>query len=173
MELVHIQKRPHSNSVVSSRLEPEIVQIPNAYNSDGLPYLSDGFSLHLDKDAWAALFPRHHLMWVSPDTRRVKEFIRHGSLGYEAFLSEEMKKSFESFYLDPFEYKAKPNPVPKGEVLDSAVCFLPTNDCNLGCKYCFSGAQPKKFGAIPWEIAKAAIDLGTRNAVLNRITSGS
>jgi uncharacterized protein len=173
MEFVHIQKPTYSNSVVARRLEPKFVHIQNPINSDGLPYLSDGFSLHLDGDEWAALFPRHHLMWVSPDLKRVKDFIKHGSLSYEAFLSEEMKKSFETYYLDPLEYLSKPNPVPQGEVLDSTICFLPTNDCNLGCKYCFSGAQPKKFGTISWEIAKAAVDLGVRNAVLNRMRTGS
>lgn len=176
MELVHIQKpnrSTHSNRVVDRRLEPRVSHVQDRINSDGLPYLSDGFSLHLDGDEWAALFPRHHLMWVSPDLERVKDFIKHGSLGYEAFLSESMKKSFETYYVDPLEYRTKPNPVPKGEVLDSMICFLPTNDCNLGCKYCFSGAQPKKFGTISWEIAKAAVDLGIRNAVLNRMRWGS
>lgn len=175
MEFVRIQKPNRSNQshrVVDRRIEPEIVQFPNRSNSAGLPYLSDGFSLHLDGDEWAALFPRHHLMWVSRDVQRVKDFIKHGSLGYEAFLSEPMKKSFETHHVNTLEYLAKPNPVPKGEVLDSTICFLPTNDCNLGCKYCFSGAQPKEFGAISWEIAKAAVDLGVRNAILNRMRTG-
>lgn len=173
MEFVQIQKQVHSKSVVDRRIEPEILNVKKPINPDGLPYLSDGFSLHLNGDEWAALFPRHHLMWVSPNLQRVKDFIKRESLGYEAFLSEEMKKSFETYYIDPFEFQGKPNPVPKGELLDSTICFLPTNDCNLGCKYCFSGAQPKKFGAIPWEIAKAAVDLGVRNAVLKRLRGGS
>lgn len=176
MEFVQIQKPNRSNQshrVVDRRIEPEIVQFPNRSNSDGLPYLSDGFSLHLDGDEWAALFPRHHLMWVSPDVQRVKDFINRAVIGYEAFLSEPMKQSFETYYVNPLEYRAKANPVPKGEVLDSTICFLPTNDCNLGCTYCFSGAQPKQFGAISWEVAKAAIDLGVRNAVLNRMRTGS
>jgi hypothetical protein len=70
MELVRIQKRSHPTSVVGRRLEPRIVETPHALNPDGLPRLSDGFSLHLDGDDWAALFPRHHLMWVSRDARR-------------------------------------------------------------------------------------------------------
>lgn len=172
MSLVQIQRPGHSLSVVDRRIEPKVVHIENPINPDGLPYLSDGFALHLDNGDWAALFPRHHLMWVSPDVKRVSEFIARGSVGYGSFLSEEMRESFERHYLDPLEYGGKVNPVPKGQVLDSTICFLPTNDCNLGCKYCFSGAQPKKFGAISWEVAKAAIDLGVRNAVLNRMRGG-
>jgi radical SAM protein with 4Fe4S-binding SPASM domain len=83
-----------------------------------------------------------------------------------------MKASFQDYYLNPLEPTNNANIFPGGQILDSAICFLPTNDCNLGCKYCFSGAQPKKFGAIPWEIAKAAIDLGVRNALLNRMRTG-
>jgi sulfatase maturation enzyme AslB (radical SAM superfamily) len=172
MALVQIQRSGRSNSAVIRRMEPEVVHIQNPINADGMPYLSDGFSLHLDGGEWAALFPRHHLMWVSPDVSRVRDFINQGSVGYGAFLSEPMKESFETYYIEPFAYAGKPNPVPKGQVLDSAICFLPTNDCNLGCKYCFSGAQPKKFGAMPWEIAKSAIDLAVRNAVLNRMRLG-
>jgi uncharacterized protein len=172
MEFVQIQRASHSTSVVTRRIEPQVVHIQNPINADGLPYLSDGFGIQLEGGAWAALFPRQHLMWVSPKVQRVRDFIDHGSSGYEAFLTEAMKKSFETHYINPLEYAGKPNPAPKGEVLGSTICFLPTNDCNLGCKYCFSGAQPKKFGAIPWEVAKAAIDLGTRNAVLNRMRGG-
>jgi uncharacterized protein len=173
MSLVQIQRKGHPTSVVTRRIEPQIVHIPNPINADGLPYLTDGFSLHLEGGEWAALFPRHHLMWVSPDVRRVRDFIDRGSVGYGEFLSEPMRESFGTYYISPLEYGGTPNPLPKGEVLDSAICFLPTNDCNLGCKYCFSGAQPKKFGAISREVAKAAIDLGARNAVLNRMRFGT
>src|SRR5215475_14528026 len=133
-----------------------------------LPHLSDGFTLPLRNSEWAALFPRHHLMWVSPDFDRAKEFVhavRRGTTEYSHLLSEEMKQSFDTFYSDPLEYHIGHTPCVKGQTLDSTVCFLPTNDCTLGCNYCFSGAQPKKFGAIPWDIAKAAVDLGVRNAV--------
>lgn len=173
MSLVQIQRSGRPHSVVTRRIEPQVGHLENPLNADGLPYLSDGFSLHLDNGEWAALFPRHHLMWVSPDVKRVTEFVARGSVGYGDLLSEPMRKSFGTYYTDPLEYAGKRNPLPKGEVLDSAICFLPTNDCNLGCKYCFSGAQPKKFGSIPWEIAKAAIDLGVRNAVLNRMRFGT
>lgn len=173
MSLVQIQRPGRSTSVVTRRIEPEIVHIQNPINADGLPYLSDGFSLRLDGGEWAALFPRHHLMWVSPDVKRVRDFIDRGSTGYGTLLSEPMKDSFDTYFIRPLEYGGKRNPVPQGQVLDSAICFLPTNDCNLGCKYCFSGAQPKKFGAMPWEIAKSAIDLGVRNAVLNRMRWGT
>jgi radical SAM protein with 4Fe4S-binding SPASM domain len=172
MTLVQIQRNGHSKSPVLRRIEPEIVHIENPINADGLPYLSDGFSLHLEGGDWAALFPRHHFMWVSPDAKRVRAFIDQASLGYGTFLSERMKESFATHYIKPPEYGGKPNPIPKGQVLDSTICFLPTNDCNLGCKYCFSGAQPKKFGAISWEVAKSAIDLGVRNAVVNRMRMG-
>jgi radical SAM protein with 4Fe4S-binding SPASM domain len=140
------------------------------------PLLTDGFVLPLHHNEWGALFPRHHMMWVSPDFSRVRDFVKvtkRGSTDYDSFFSIAMKHSFRDYYLDPLERTHTPSFFPKGQLLDATICFLPTNDCNLGCKYCFSGAQPKKFGAIPWEIAKAAIDLGTRNAILNRIRTGT
>jgi radical SAM protein with 4Fe4S-binding SPASM domain len=154
----------------------ELVRIDRPTQPNGLPRLSDGFNIRLHGDQWAALMPRHHLMWISPDFKRVRDFtrlVKDRSPDYETFLSEPMKKSFATYYLDPLNHSGNPNANPKGEVLDSAVCFLATNDCNLGCKYCFSGAQPKQFGAIPWEIAKAAVDLGVRNAILNRMRTGT
>lgn len=152
-----------------------LVQIQYSVNRQTPPRLTDGFILPLHGNEWGALFPRHHMMWVSPDFNRVKDFVKiakHGSVGYFSFLSDEMKNSFEEHYIDPLELTVNPNLFPQGHLLDATICFLPTNDCNLGCKYCFSGAEPKKFGAIPWEIAKAAIDLGARNAVLNRMRTG-
>jgi radical SAM protein with 4Fe4S-binding SPASM domain len=152
-----------------------LVHIDKPVRSDSLPYLSDAFTLRLDDDAWAALLPRHHLMWVSPKFDRVRDFtkaVKHGSLGYAAYLSDAMKQSFEKYYISPLENSNQANLFPNGQVMDSSICFLPTNDCNLGCKYCFSGAQPNKFGSIPWEIAKAAIDLGTRNAIMTRMRTG-
>lgn len=153
-----------------------LVQIQCPIDVQAPPHFTDGFVLPLRGNEWGALFPRYHMMWVSPDFSRVKDFVkttRRGSSDYGAFLSEEMKASFKDFYLNPLEQVEGINFFPKGELLDATICFLPTNDCNLGCKYCFSSAEPKKFGAIPWEIAKAAIDVGIRNAVLNRMRTGT
>jgi uncharacterized protein len=172
MELVQIAPRFLSNQELTKRQETRFVEYPDPINENGLPYLSEGFNIRLHTGDWAALFPRHHLMWVSPDLKRTKEFLNLQAIGYDTLLTEPMKESFSTYYSGPFTPKYS-NPLPKGEWLDSAICFLPTNDCSLGCKYCFSGAAPKKYGAIPWEIAKAAIDLGTRNAVMNRMLSGS
>ncbi len=140
-----------------------------------LPPLSDAFKIQLRGDEWAALLPRHHMMWVSPNPRRALDFVNAvnaGAQGYEAFLTEEMTDSFETYFINPLQRHAFVNPVPNGEVLDSTICFLATNDCGLGCKYCFSGAQPKKFGAISKEIAWAAVDLGVRNALLQKMRRG-
>lgn len=172
MELVQINHRFRSNQELTRRQETQYAHVPSALNPNGLPYLTDGFNIRLKTGEWAALYPRHHLMWVSPDLKRTKQFIDHQSIGYDALLTEPMKKSFATYYSSPLITNGETNLFPKGEVMDSTICFLPTNDCGLGCKYCFSGAQPKKFGAIPWEIAKAAVDLGARNAVLNRMRSG-
>jgi sulfatase maturation enzyme AslB (radical SAM superfamily) len=173
MELVQIAPRFRSNQELTKRQETRFVEYPDPINANGLPYLSEGFNIRLNSGDWAALFPRHHLMWVSPDLKRTKEFLNLQAIGYDTLLTEPMKESFATYYPGPKMPNYNANPLPQGEVLDSAICFLPTNDCSLGCKYCFSGAAPKKYGAIPWEIAKAAIDLGTRNAVLNRMIMGS
>jgi len=171
MELVQIAHHFRSNQELTKRQETRFVEYPDPINVNGFPYLSEGFNIRLNNGDWAALFPRHHVMWVSPELKRTKEFLNNQAVGYDALLTDPMKESFAAYYQSPPTPNYNSNPVPKGEILDSTICFLPTNDCSLGCKYCFSGAQPKKFGAIPWEIAKAAIDLGTRNAVLNRMTS--
>lgn len=173
MELVQIAHRFLSNQELTKRQETRYVQFADPFQPNGLPYLSEGFNIRLHTGDWAALFPRYHLMFVSPDLQRTREFIEHQANGYERLLTEPMKESFATYFQFPRDPYPDSNPFPQGQVLDSTICFLPTNDCSLGCKYCFSGAQPKKFGAIPWEIAKAAIDLGTRNAVMNRIRSGS
>jgi len=173
MELVQIAHRFRSNQELTQRQVIPFVHYPEPFQPNGLPYLSEGFNIRLNSGDWAALFPRHHLMWVSPDLKRTKEFINRQADDYNVLLTEPMKESFAAHYQPPIFPNYKLNPLPQGEVLDSTICFLPTNDCSLGCKYCFSGASPKKYGAIPWEIAKAAIDLGTRNAVMNRITFGS
>lgn len=172
MELVQIAPRFRSNQELTKRQETRFAEYPDPINVNGFPYLSEGFNIRLNNGDWAALFPRHHLMWVSPDLNRTKEFLNLQAIGYDTLLTEPMKESFSTYYSAPIPPRSNSNPLPKGEVLDSAICFLPTNDCSLGCKYCFSGAAPKKYGAIPWEIAKAAIDLGTRNAVLNRMITG-
>lgn len=173
MELVQIQHRFRTNQELTRREETPYVQFSQPFNENGFPHLSEGFNIRLNGGDWAALYPRHHLMWVSPDLDRTREFVSHQANGYDALLSEPMKKSFATYYNSPLELNGDSNPFPQGEVMDSTICFLPTNDCGLGCKYCFSGAQPKKFGAIPWEIAKAAVDLGVRNATLNRLRTGS
>src|SRR3569832_994963 len=128
MTLVQIQRDGRPHRVVLKRIEPEpeVFHIQNPLSPDGLPCLSDGFSLHLDDGEWAALFPRHHLMWVSPDVKRVRDFIERGSLGYGEFLTGPMRESFETYYVEPRRYGGKSNPVPQGQVLDSAICFLPT-----------------------------------------------
>jgi radical SAM protein with 4Fe4S-binding SPASM domain len=173
VELIQIQHRFRTNQELTRREEIRYTPIPRVPKPSGLPYLADGFNIRLNNGDWAALYPRHHLMWVSPDLKRTKQFIEHQMNGYEDLLTPAMKESFATHYKIPLELNTDTNLFPKGEVMDSTICFLPTNDCGLGCKYCFSGAQPKKFGAIPWEIAKAAIDLGTRNAVLNRMRTGN
>src|SRR5215217_1003704 len=173
MELVQISHRFHSNQEITRRQEIPFFQIPQGRNPNGLPYLSEAFNIRLNGGEWAALYPRDHLMWVSPDLARTREFVSNQSSGYDALLSDEMKQSFATYYKSPLELNPNTNPAPNGDVMGSSICFLPTNDCGLGCKYCFSGAEPKKFGAIPWDIAKAAIDLGTRNAVMNRMRFGS
>ena len=147
--------------------------LPKIVSADALPRLADGFTLRLHSGDWGALFPRYHLMWISPKVARAREFVKAGPFGYDAFLSQPMKDSFKAYYIQPEEQKEEANPLARGELLDSTICFLPTNDCGLGCKYCFSGAVPKQFGAIPWTIAKAAVDLGVRNGVLDRMISGS
>jgi radical SAM protein with 4Fe4S-binding SPASM domain len=172
VELIQIQHRFRSNQELTRREETRYADVPSGLNPCGLPYLSEGFNIQLNTGDWAALYPRHHLMWISPDLKRTKQFVENQTNGYDALLTVPMKESFATYYNSPMELSADTNLFPKGEVMDSTICFLPTNDCGLGCKYCFSGAQPKKFGAIPWEIAKAAIDLGTRNAVLNRMRTG-
>lgn len=172
MELVQIAHRFRTNQELTRRRQVPFIQIPETFNESGLPYLSEAFNIRLNGGDWAALYPRDHLMWVSPDLERTREFVRNQSAGYDSLLSAEMKRSFATYYKKPIEFNADANPVPQGNVIGSTICFLPTNDCGLGCTYCFSGAQPKKFGAIPWEIAKAAIDLGTRNAVLTRMRLG-
>ena len=172
MELIQIQHRFRTNQELTRRQETQYTHFSEPFNSKGLPHLAEGFNLRLNNGDWAALYPRHHLMFVSPDLQRTKQFIEHQANGYDELLSEAMKESFATHYSIPMEINDEMNPFPKGEVMDSTICFLPTNDCGLGCKYCFSGATPKKFGAIPWEIAKAAIDLGVRNATLNRIRTG-
>lgn len=172
MELVQITHRFRSNQELTRRKQIPFIQIPDTHNSNGLPYLSEAFNIRLNGGDWAALYPRDHLMWVSPDLARTREFIRNQSSSYDALLSDEMKQSFATYYQKPIKLNHDANPVPNGNFVGSTICFLPTNDCGLGCTYCFSGAQPKKFGAIPWEIAKAAVDLGTRNAILNRIRFG-
>lgn len=156
-------------------LVPNLAVLDGGAGQWALPALSDAFKLQLREGEWAALLPRHHMMWVSPDPQRALAFVNavnQGTREHEVMLSEEMTESFETYYIDPRERHAHVNPVPQGEVLDSTICFLATNDCNLGCKYCFSGAQPKKFGAISKEIAWAAIDLGVRNALLHRMRTG-
>jgi len=173
MELVQIVPRFRSNQELTQRQVIPFVKFPEPFQPNGLPYLSEGFNIRLNNGDWAALFPRHHLMWVSPDLKRTKEFINHQDNGYDLLLTDAMKESFANHFQLPLQPNDNANPLPRGEVLDSTICFLPTNDCSLGCKYCFSGAAPKKYGAIPWEIAKAAIDMGTRNAVLNRMRTGS
>lgn len=172
MELIQIQHRFRSNQELTRREKTRYASVPVGLNPNGLPYLSEGFNIRLNTGDWAALFPRHHLMWISPDLQRTKQFIAHQMNGYDALLTPPMRESFATYYNIPMVLNDDTNLFPKGEVMDSTICFLPTNDCGLGCKYCFSGAQPKKFGAIPWEIAKAAVDLGTRNAVLNRMRTG-
>ncbi len=154
----------------------DLVHITRPVDGNHLPYLSDGFTIRINKNEWAGLFPRHHVMWVSPRFARAKEFVkaaRQGPGAYADFLSEPMKQSFESHFTPLHKTVSKQELAPKGELLDSTICFLATNDCNLGCTYCFSAAEPKKFGVIPWEIAKSAIDLGARNAVLSRIRNGA
>ena len=173
MELVQIAHRFRTNQELTQRQVIPFVSYPEPFQPNGLPYLSEGFNIRLNSGDWAALFPRHHLMWVSPELKRTKEFIDRQAGDYDLLLTEPMKESFAAHYQIPITPNRNLNPLPQGEVLDSTICFLPTNDCSLGCKYCFSGAAPKKYGAIPWEIAKAAIDLGTRNAVMNRIRWGS
>jgi radical SAM protein with 4Fe4S-binding SPASM domain len=166
-----------------SQLSPSTVQVEHICSihrvqpSLGrLPHLSDGFNIQLGRNDWAALFPSHHLMWASPSFVKTRDFIKsikRSPDGYSTFLSEPMRQSFDQYYLPYVKNSAvKSGPIVKGEVLDPTICFLATNDCNLGCKYCFSGAEPKKFGAIPWDIAKAAIDMGVRNGVLNRMRTG-
>lgn len=150
--------------------------IHNTPSHSELPTLPDGFAIPLEGRAWAALFPRHHVMWVSPVFSRVREFVRLAKTGtgaYGALLSDSMKASFARHYASTRGGAMTGSHFPKGELLDSAVSFLTTNDCNLACQYCFSGAEPKKLGVIPWEVAKSAIDLGARNAVLSRLRNGS
>lgn len=172
MELVQIAHRFRTNQELTRRQLVPFIEIPETLNPNGLPYLSEAFNIRLNNGDWAALYPRDHMMWVSPDLERTKEFVRNQSEGYDALLTDEMKQSFATYYQKPVTMNVNANPVPNGNVIGSTICFLPTNDCGLGCTYCFSGAQPKKFGAIPWEIAKAAIDLGTRNAVMSRMLAG-
>jgi uncharacterized protein len=39
-----------------------------------------------------------------------------------------------------------------------------TESCNLGCSYCYASSTPSKRKAMPWPIAKAAVDLVVANA---------
>src|SRR5215217_3251225 len=115
------------------RQETRFVEYPDPINVNGFPYLSEGFNIRLNNGDWAALFSRHHLMWVSPNLKRTKEFINHQDNGYDRLLTDGMKDSFATCFQLPLQPNDNVNPLPRGEVLDSTICFLPTNDCSLGC----------------------------------------
>lgn len=152
-----------------------LIQIDQPSNRIALPQLCNGFAVPLRRGEWAGVFPRHHLMWVSGDLSRVREFVTQTNRGagdYQRFLTVPMQRSFDANYIQPLECVIPPDPVPHGELLSSSICLLTTNDCNLGCAYCFAGAQPGRSGPMTWEIAKAGVDTGIRNALLHRLRTG-
>lgn len=124
MELVQIAHRFRTNLELTRRQETRWVKYEEPFQPNGLPYLSEGFNIRLNSGDWAALFPRYHLMWVSPDLKRTKEFIAHQANCYDILLTEPMKDSFSTYFQHPLQPYEKANPLPQGEVLDSTICFL-------------------------------------------------
>ena len=58
-----------------------------------------------------------------------------------------------------------PNFVPERDYNPTAVTLIPTLDCNLRCKYCYSAAGEETGKIMDKEIAKAAIDFVVKNAL--------
>ena len=133
---------------------------------------TEGFTIKLKSNNWAALYPNYHFMFVSKSHDRVKQLCAEENLKKSTVLNDLMKKSFVK-YFDRRDEKKRSGSLFRNKLLSSAICIIPTNDCNLGCQYCFAATEPKKEGVIKWEIAKAAVDLGIRNAILNRMMNGT
>ena len=61
----------------------------------------------------------------------------------------------------------EPDPLPTVKALQTfeptEATLIFTESCNLGCSYCYASSGPAK-GAMPWPVAKAAIDLVVGNA---------
>ena len=125
MELVQIAHRFRTNQELTKRQETRWVNYEEPFQPNGLPYLSEGFNIRLNTGDWAALFPRYHLMWVSPELKRAKAFIDHQADGYDRLLTEPMKESFAAYFQHPLRPYENSNPLPQGQVLDSTICFLP------------------------------------------------
>lgn len=61
----------------------------------------------------------------------------------------------------------EPDPLPTVKALQTfeptEATLIFTESCNLGCSYCYASSRPAK-GAMPWPVARAAIDLVVGNA---------
>jgi uncharacterized protein len=114
-------------------------------------------------------------MWVSPNLERVREFTRRANQGgdeYREFLTPAMEESFSLHYRRPKPQRAARAALVHGEILSPCICLVLTNDCNLACRYCFASAGEAKGGVMAPEVARAAVDLAARNAVLTRMKTG-
>ena len=43
--------------------------------------------------------------------------------------------------------------------------LLFTETCNLGCSYCYASSMPSKSAPMPWEVARASVDLALKNGL--------
>ncbi len=74
-------------------------------------------------------------------------------------LIPEFKEILKTKDIDVIKIETDGNP--KGSIPPDLM-LLPTSDCNLRCRYCYSsGGETKKY--LPWDVAKAAIDFSFNN----------
>lgn len=135
------------------------------------------FSIPLDKEKYLIYAPLKKIAFIAnpPLVNAILEHCRlnthvHASLSDK--LHPEKKAPNNLDFLDILDFY-KPEPIPvneykdKGVQYDAVILFL-TNQCNLNCSYCYASSGEYPIKQMPWEIAKASIDLVMREVIKNQ-----
>jgi len=100
---------------------------------------------------------------VNEDTVQLLRLLQNAEFDADNDAIARVLETFQALGLINGEPDSRPHAMDEPDTDPTYVTLFPTFDCNLRCAYCYSmgGDQP---ASMPWEIAKAAIDLVCGNA---------
>lgn len=115
------------------------------------------------EDTWVIYFPLQSLAFLANrEAAELCKAMREGNVRGKTKAQRELIAFLEGVGVTGNAPERKPSPFRCTEPVPTATLLLPSDRCNLACRYCYSSAG-KRGALMQWETARAAIDIIIEN----------